>query len=268
MDTAAAESDGFDIGYVGPDVANDRVCRLIIDPDARILVDAVTGANKLDHHVTGFNWARELKNDVLSEATLADIRGAVEGDCAPNGSPLIFQKCIEVGHVFKLGTKYSEAMEATCLDRDGKVKPFIMGCYGIGLNRIMAAAIEAFHDDKGICWPMSIAPQQVVICALDMRDQSVTSLAQKLHDEMEAAGIEVLLDDRDARPGFKFMDADLIGFPLRVTVGKRGLSEGVVELRKRRTGEVQKLPPDEIVTAVSQLVQEILKQERTHTRVR
>lgn len=254
------EVTGAEVGFAGP-VGLDA--RVIADQAVTVMHDAVTGANKTDYHITGVNTPRDYQ---IKE--VADIRMAVEGDRAPNGSPLTFKKCIEVGHVFKLGTKYSDAMEATCLDRDGKVKPFIMGCYGIGLNRIMAAAIEALHDDNGICWPMSIAPQQVVICALDMRDQSVTSLARKLHDEMEGAGIEVLLDDRDARPGFKFNDADLIGFPLRVVVGKRGLSEGVVELRKRRTGEVQKLPPDQVAGAVSRLGQEMLKAEQTRVPVR
>jgi prolyl-tRNA synthetase len=129
-----------------------------------------------------------------------------------------------------------------------------MGCYGIGVNRIMAAAIESFHDEKGIQWPMSVAPFQVVICALDVREQQVVSLAQKLHDELEAAGIDVLLDDRDARPGFKFADADLIGFPLRIVVGKKGLAEGVVELHDRRTGETQKVSPVQVVPMVRQLV--------------
>ena len=182
---------------------------------------------------------------------------------SPPGMPLIFKKCIEVGHVFKLGTKYSDAMDATCLDVDGKVKPFIMGCYGIGVNRIMAAAIEAFHDDKGICWPMSIAPFQVIICALDMREEAVSGLSQKLHDEMAAAGIDALLDDRDARPGFKFNDADLIGLPIRVTVGKRGLADGVVEVKTRRTGEVLRISPDQVTSAVAQLIQARIREETT-----
>jgi prolyl-tRNA synthetase len=165
--------------------------------------------------------------------------------------------------VFKLGTKYSEAMEATCLDKDGKQKPFIMGCYGIGLNRIMAAAVESLHDESGICWPMAIAPFHVLICALDMREEAVTTLADKLHDEMAAAGIEVLLDDRHVRPGFKFNDADLIGIPLRVTVGKRGLADGTVELRSRRTGETEKLPPERLTSRVAELVASMIGEERT-----
>ncbi|MCH7632912.1 MAG: proline--tRNA ligase, partial [Planctomycetes bacterium] len=192
-----------------------------------------------------------------------DIRSAVEGDCAPNGSPLVFKKCIEVGHVFKLGTKYSAAMEATCLDQNGKPQHFIMGCYGIGLNRIMAAAIESFHDDKGISWPMAIAPFQVVICALDTREETVNALAAKLHDELQAAGVDVLLDDRDARPGFKFKDAELIGFPIRITVGKRGLADGTVDVQVRRTGETQKLPPEQVVATVREMVEAAVRDERT-----
>ncbi|MEK7732322.1 MAG: proline--tRNA ligase [Planctomycetota bacterium] len=246
---------GAEVGFAGPVGLNAQV---IADQAVTVMRDAVTGANKTDYHITGVNAGRDFQ---IKES--GDIRMAVEGDRAPNGSELAFKKCIEVGHVFKLGTKYSESMQATCLDADGKAKPFVMGCYGIGLNRIMAAAIEAFHDDKGISWPMSIAPFHVVICALDIREEAVTSLSQRLHDELEAAGIDVLLDDRDARPGFKFKDAELIGFPIRLTVGKKGLAEGVVELQIRRTGESQKVAPDQVVATVCQIVDTRLREERT-----
>jgi prolyl-tRNA synthetase len=246
---------GADVGFAGP---VGMEARMIADQAVTVMHDAATGANKTDYHITGVNIGRDFE---VKE--VADIRTAVEGDRAPNGSPLVFEKCIEVGHVFKLGTKYSDSMEATCLDADGKARSMIMGCYGIGLNRIMAAAIEAFHDDKGICWPVTIAPYQVVICALDMREDQVRNVAQTLHDEMTAAGIEVLLDDRDARPGVKFNDADLIGFPLRVTVGKRGLADGVVELLRRRTGETLKLPPDQITSKIAELLKTMMAEERT-----
>ncbi|MFH1109610.1 MAG: proline--tRNA ligase [Planctomycetota bacterium] len=244
-----------EVGFAGPVGLKARV---IADQAVTVMHDAVTGANKTDYHVTGVNPGRDF---VVKES--GDIRRAVEGDGAPNGSPLTFKKCIEIGHVFKLGTKYSESMQATCLDAEGKAKPFIMGCYGIGLNRIMAAAIEAFHDDKGISWPMSIAPFHAVVCALDIREEAVTSLSKKLHDELEAAGVDVILDDRDARPGFKFKDAELIGFPIRITVGKKGLAEGVVELQIRRTGETQKVAPDRIVPTVRRVVDAALHAERT-----
>jgi len=246
---------GADVGFAGPVGLK---ARIITDQAVTTMRDAVTGANTTDYHITGVNPGRDFE---IKES--ADIRTAVPGDRAPNGSPLVFRKCIEVGHVFKLGTKYSDAVGATFLDAEGKARPMIMGCYGIGLNRIIASAIEAWHDDNGICWPMSIAPFHVVICALDLRDEAVTSTAVKLHDDLESAGIEVLYDDRDARPGFKFKDAELIGFPLRITVGKKTLAEGKVELQNRRSGEVVKLSPEGVPAEVERIVHESIEQERT-----
>lgn len=246
---------GAEVGFAGP---VGLAARVVADQAVIVMHDAVTGANRTDYHLTGVNVDRDYE---ITES--ADIRNAVEGDFAPNGSPLTFKKCIEVGHVFKLGTRYSETMGATCLDRDGKPKPFIMGCYGIGLNRIMAAAIEAWHDEKGICWPMAIAPYAVVICALDMREEAVTSLARKLHDDLESHGVEVLLDDRDVRPGFKFNDADLVGFPIRITVGKRGLADGVVEIQSRRTKEAIKVAPEQVVATLLEMIRMTISKERT-----
>ncbi|UCF34281.1 MAG: proline--tRNA ligase [Phycisphaerales bacterium] len=240
---------GAEVGFAGPVGLN---ARFITDQAVSIMHDGVTGANKTDYHITGVNPGRDFE---MKE--IADIRMAVEGDRAPNGSALVFRKCIEVGHVFKLGTKYSDAMKAHYIDTDGKSKPLIMGCYGIGVNRIMAAAIESMHDDKGICWPVSIAPFQVVICALDLREQEVVKVAEKLHDELEAAGVDVLLDDRDARPGFKFNDAELIGVPIRITVGKRGLADGIVEITTRHDHQTQKVPPDQAVATVRRLIDDL-----------
>ena len=256
-DVAEATRQGFAIGYVGPHIVSEQRCTLIIDPDARAIVNGVTGANKHDHHVTGFNWARDVAPDRLKEAIVADVRNAVEGDLAPNQgrSPLRFAKAIEIGHVFKLGTKYSEAMSARFLNEAGQSAPLIMGCYGIGLNRILAAAIEAHHDQDGICWPMNIAPFEVLVCALDVRDEAVMGTAMRIHDALQAKGIDVLLDDRDQRPGFKFKDADLIGIPIRVTVGKKALAEGNVELKMRTGGEVAKMPPEVVIDEVIQRVQ-------------
>ncbi len=248
---------GAEVGFAGPVGLKTRV---IADQAVTVLHDAITGANKTDYHVTGVNPGRDFE---IKEA--GDIRTAVEGDRAPNGSPLVFKKCIEVGHVFKLGTKYSVAMDATCLDADGKPKPFIMGCYGIGISRTLAAVIEAFHDDKGICWPVGVAPFQVLICALDIREPTVMDLARKFHDELESAGIDVLLDDRDARAGFKFHDADLIGLPVRITIGRKGLAEGFVEVTPRRTGEMRKIPPEKVVALVREMIAAGLRDERTHT---
>jgi prolyl-tRNA synthetase len=233
---------GAEVGFAGPVGLNARV---IADQAVTVMHDAVTGANKTDYHIVGVNPGRDF---TIKES--GDVRTAVAGDRAPNGSPLVFRKCIEVGHVFKLGTKYSVAMDARCLDHEGKPRPFIMGCYGIGVTRTLAAVIEAFHDEKGIIWPASVAPFQAAVLALDVRDQAVLSMATKLHDELATAGIDVILDDRDARPGFKFNDADLIGFPYRIVVGKKGLAEGVVELQIRKTGESEKVPPDSAAATV------------------
>ncbi len=255
-ETEGAIADGFAIGYVGPHVLNGGVAKaknvkLIIDWDAAAVQDAVTGNNAKDHHCKHFYFTRDVEAEVLGQATYAKIRNAVEGDTSPSGKgALQFRKTIEIGHVFKLGTKYSDALGATYLDVNGKAKPFIMGCYGIGLNRILAAAIESSHDDGGIIWPISIAPFEVEIVALDVRDDEVMRLAGELHDGLVGRGVDVLLDDRDQRPGFKFKDADLIGIPWRITVGKRGLADGIVEVKQRRGGEVEKIAPTEVLEQI------------------
>ncbi len=254
-DAAEAERHGFAIGYVGPhavtrELHDSGMAKLYIDHDALQVAGAVTGNNTADHHCKHFYWTRDVDSEAFGAAATCQLRYAVDGDNAPNGSRLIFEKCIEVGHVFKLGTKYSDAMKATFLDKNGKAQSFIMGCYGMGVNRVLAAAIEAFHDESGICWPANIAPFSVHICALDVRDDEVMAMARRLHDDLEAAGIETLLDDRDLRPGHKFKDADLIGIPMRVTVGKRGLSDGIVEFKLRTEDDARKLKPDELCDAV------------------
>ncbi|NLX12799.1 MAG: proline--tRNA ligase [Phycisphaerales bacterium] len=253
--TLAAEA-GFTIGYVGPHQANEVECTLVIDSDARSVANAVTGANRPDYHVRGFNWARDMAAERISQALVGDIRNVAEGDLAPDGSGcrLTFRKAIEIGHVFKLGCKYSEALSATYLDESGKARPFIMGCYGIGLNRILAAAIEAHHDADGIRWPLSIAPFHVLIVALDVRDEQVMATARQLHDVLTERGIDVLLDDRDSRAGVKFKDADLIGIPIRVTVGKKTLAEGQVELKMRTGGELEKIAPDAAIAEIAERV--------------
>jgi len=251
-DVAQATEQGFAIGYVGPRIVNEKDCTLIVDHDARAVVNGVTGANKIDHHIRNFNWVRDVQADRLAKAIVADVRNVAAGDLAPNEgrSPMRFRKAIEIGHVFKLGTKYSDAMSATFLNEQGKTEPLIMGCYGIGVNRILAAAIEAHHDEQGICWPVTIAPFEVLICALDTRDETVMATAMRIHDALEAEGVDVLLDDRNQRPGFKFKDADLIGIPVRVTVGKKALADGHVELKMRSGGEVEKMSPDAVIDEV------------------
>ncbi|MEW6252583.1 MAG: proline--tRNA ligase [Planctomycetota bacterium] len=245
---------GAKVGFAGPHGLIDRADRLIVDREVAVLRNAATGANRTDYHVTGINPGREFPlTDAGGRVVVADIRRVVDGDLSPTGggSPLRLRTAIEVGHVFKLGTKYSESMQALYLDAQGKPHPFIMGCYGIGLNRIMAAAIESHHDDDGIIWPMSIAPFHALVLALDPREQDVLRVAGQIHDRLAAAGIEVLYDDRDERAGFKFKDADLIGIPLRIVVGKKSLAAGGVEVSERRLpGEKQLLAPDAAVEHV------------------
>jgi prolyl-tRNA synthetase len=233
---------GAAVGFAGPQGLIDKVDRLVIDRDVVRMRNGVTGANKTDYHVKNVNPERDfpVKGD---KVTVADIRNVVDGDLAPESrSPLHLRTAIEVGHVFKLGTKYSNAMNANFLDANGKAQPIIMGCYGIGVNRILAAAIESHHDDNGIIWPMTIAPFEVLVVALDPRDDEAMGVAQTIHDRLAEAGIDVLLDDRDERAGFKFKDADLIGIPLRVVVGKKSLAAGGVEVTERGSDEKHVLP--------------------------
>ncbi len=245
---------GADVGFAGPhSLTGDYL--LVVDQAVSVMRNGVTGANKTGYHVQNLNPGRDfaIEGETVS---VADIRNVTDGDQSPKGSgaAIRLRKSIEVGHVFKLGTKYSESMKATYLDKNGKAKPLIMGCYGIGLNRIMASAIEAHHDDGGIIWPMSIAPFQVLILALDPKEEDVMNTARALHDELEAAGIDVLLDDRDERAGFKFKDADLIGIPVRVTIGRKGLADGVVELKRRAGDEIDKIAPGTAAARVKEMV--------------
>jgi prolyl-tRNA synthetase len=240
---------GAKVGFAGPQGLFDRSdkFRMIVDQAVSVVRNAATGANKTDYHVRNVNPGRDFP---LSgeRACVADIRNVIQGDrCPKTGKPLEFVKTIEVGHVFKLGTKYSEAMGATYLDADGKSHPMIMGCYGIGLNRIVAAAIESHHDAAGIIWPMQIAPFHVLVVALDSTAPEVGEVAGRIHDALVAKGVDVLWDDRDARPGPKFKDADLIGVPIRITVGKKSLADGVVEVKNRDSDEVARLAPDDAI---------------------
>jgi prolyl-tRNA synthetase len=253
---ALAREDGFAIGFVGPHAIlgrNDTF--MLVDPDAAQGGFWASGANEVDHHVKYFNWAREV-GDVLADPTkvaIADIRNAAAGDPSPrnDGGKLVASKGIEIGHVFKLGTKYSDALGANYLDDKGAQHPLIMGCYGIGVGRILIAAVESLHDDKGIIWPPAIAPFSVIVTPIKY-DGEVKAAADKLYDQLNAAGIDTLLDDRpDARPGVKFADADLIGIPVRITVGDRGLKEGKVELNRRRASEPEMVAVDGVVAAVA-----------------
>lgn len=226
-------------GYLGP-IGTALPVKVIADRTVAHMSDFVCGANREDFHYTGANWGRDLPEPEL----VADLRNVVAGDPSPDGvGTLVIQRGIEVGHVFFLGTKYSDALKATFLDESGKPATLQMGCYGIGITRIAAAAIEQNHDARGIVWPRAIAPFEVVICPVGWgKNETVRNESVKLYDALRQRGVDVILDDRDARPGVMFAEWELIGVPLRVTVGERGLNDGVVELQARRETEAAKIP--------------------------
>jgi|LauGreDrversion4_1035100.scaffolds.fasta_scaffold02217_7 prolyl-tRNA synthetase len=238
-------------GYLGPVNLKGSV-RVIADRTVAQMSDFVTGANQWDHHLRGVNWGRDLPEP----ACIVDIRNVVEGDPSPDGrGVLAIQRGIEVGHIFYLGTKYSEAMKATYLDETGKPALMQMGCYGIGVTRIVGAAIEQNHDDRGIAWPAAIAPFEAVICPVGAaKSELVRAESEAIYQTLLAAGIDVALDDRDERPGAMFADWELIGVPVRITVGERSLKEGKLELL-RRTGMVSSIcDRDQVGTAVKTLL--------------
>ena len=249
------ELTGAAVGFAGPQGLAERADLLVIDRDVATMCNAATGANKTDYHVKNVNPGVDFPIEG-DKVAVAEIRNVVEGDLSPagDGKPLMLRTAIEVGHIFMLGTKYSSAMDATFLSKEGKPHPLIMGCYGIGLTRIVAAAIEAHHDENGIIWPMSIAPYEVLVTALDPRDEQVMQTATEIHDKLTERGVEVLLDDRDERPGFKFKDADLVGIPLCIVVGKRSLADGVVEVSHRKDGEKNKMTPAEAIDFAAKAV--------------
>ena len=238
---------GTEPGYLGP-IGLKKPVTVVADREVAVMADWVCGANKKDFHITGVNWGRDLSEPDI----VADLRNAVAGDPSPDGQgQLAIERGIEIGHIFYLGTKYSAAMNATFLDEDGKPKPFQMGCYGIGITRLPAAAIEQNHDARGIIWPDAIAPFTVVICPVGMdRSEAVRQAAESLHAELLAAGVDVILDDRGERPGVMFADWELIGVPHRVTIGERGLKEGLVEYQHRRDETAAKVPADGIAAFV------------------
>jgi len=247
-DEASARDDGFPIGFVGPHVIHSGIAGasgtvIFVDPDAAQGGFWVTGANKIDYHVKKFNWKRDvlaaLGNEADKRVLVADIRNALQGDPSPRNDGGILQESrgIEVGHVFKLGTKYSAMLGATFLDDNRQSHPCIMGCYGIGVNRIMASAIEMANDADGILWPISISPFEVLVTSVNPDDPEVSAAAEEIYQQLRRENIDVLLDDRALRGGVKFKDADLIGIPIRITVGKKALDEGNVEIKLRRDAE-------------------------------
>ena len=251
-DDVVLQTTGAPTGFAGPIGLKVRV---IADTEVKGMADFVIGGNALDVHFTGANIGRDFTVDQF-----ADLRQAVAGDPCPRCDCGQFEswRGIEVGHVFKLGTKYSDAMNATVLDDQGQAKPLVMGCYGIGVGRTVAAAIEQNHDENGMMLPMPLAPFQVLISMVNPKDDQVRETAEQLYRQLLDQGVEVLLDDRDERPGIKFKDADLIGIPLRVTVGARSLKDGQVELKERASGEQELISTETVVQHLVRLVDDAL----------
>ena len=253
-DEEIKKATGARVGFAGPVGFQGKV---FIDQDAAVVRGGITGANEDDHHIVDVEFGRDF------DATVVDVRSVVERDLCPrcgDGRLRLFRS-IEVGHIFVLGTHYSAKMKAHFLDETGKEKPVVMGCYGIGVSRLIAAAVEQFNDADGILWPMSIAPYHVHVINAGP-DDATRQAAEKLVGELEALGVEVLWDDRDERPGVKFKDADLVGIPLRVTVGSKSLAAGSVELKSRREKDNKKaelLPVDVAATKTAERVRGLLQ---------
>ncbi|MBU4532285.1 MAG: proline--tRNA ligase [Eubacteriales bacterium] len=237
------------VGFTGP-VGLD-VETIVADEEVMVMVNCITGANKADTHYRNVNPGRDFKPDLT-----ADIRVVDDGQvCARCGAVLQSRRGIEVGQVFKLGIKYSKSLHLTYLDEQGEERLVVMGCYGIGVSRTMAAAVEQNYDADGIIWPVSIAPVKVVVVPVNMKEQTQVELAERVYRDLWAAGIDAMLDDRAERPGVKFKDADLVGYPVRVTVGKKAV-DGEVEVLRRRTREMQVVPVKELVEAVKKVLAE------------
>ncbi|MDD2463677.1 MAG: proline--tRNA ligase [Desulfobulbus sp.] len=239
------------VGYLGP---VDLDLKMVADQEVMRMVNAVTGANEKGSHLTGVNPERDFKPGIVGDLRQVTL----EDRCPVCGGSLGLKEGIEVGHIFKLGDKYSEAMEARFQDSDGQEKPFIMGCYGIGVSRVVAAAIEQNHDAKGIIFPIPLAPFQVIILNLGPKDEAFCQAAEGLYEALKKQGLDVLLDDRDERPGSKFNDADLLGIPFRLTVGKTFEKEGKVEVRSRKSGETQMFTPEEVIVFLTDQVRQAL----------
>ncbi|WP_448245205.1 proline--tRNA ligase [Pseudoxanthomonas mexicana] len=234
---------GSEPGFLGP-IGAKQAIRVVADRDVAAMADFVVGANEAGFHLAGVNWGRDLPEP----ETVADIRNVVSGDRAADGGEIRIVRGIEVGHVFQLGRKYSEAMKFTVLDETGKAATPAMGCYGIGVSRIVAAAIEQNHDANGIIWPAPMAPWAVAVCMINPKnDAAVNNAAEALLEELQAAGIEAVLDDRGLRPGAMFADIELIGIPHRVVVSERGLAAGTFEYRARRATEAENIGRDELL---------------------
>ncbi len=239
---------GAQVGYAGP-VGLDM--RIVADPEVNNMVNAIAGANKTGYHLVNVNPGRDFKVD-----TLTDIRMVQAGEPCPRcGSALDEAQGIEVGQIFKLGDKYSRALGAVYLDDKGQEQYIIMGCYGIGVTRTMAASVEQNHDQQGIIWPASIAPFQVVVIPVSTKDEAQVKMAEEIYNKLLQAGVEALIDDRPERAGVKFKDADLVGYPLRITVGSKGVKSGQAEVTERQTGETVMVPQQDIIYKVCDMLE-------------
>jgi prolyl-tRNA synthetase len=236
-------------GFTGPVGLHD--CKVVVDSELPGLKNLCAGACKEDYHLINVNYGRDYEGDIVT-----DIKVLAEGDpCPVCGAPVKHARGIEVGQVFKLGTKYSESMGALYKDENMKDHPIVMGCYGIGVTRTLAAIVEQHHDDNGIIWPMAIAPYHVIITLMKPEDEVQAQVAEKIYSELAAAGVEVMLDDRKERPGVKFKDADLLGIPIRITVG-RGAADGLIEYKMRRDADKEELGIDEGIARAIKTVNE------------
>jgi prolyl-tRNA synthetase len=246
-DETVFKKTGLPAGYLGP---VSLPLKMVADQEVMVMRDCIAGANEKQFHLTGVQPGRDF-----TPAITGDLRQITAEDRCPScGGSLRLTEGIEVGHIFKLGTAYSEAMNATFQDRDGQARPFVMGCYGIGVSRVVAAAIEQNHDENGIIFPLPLAPFQVIVLNLGVNSEMITSAAEQIASALRQQGLEVLLDDRDERPGSKFKDADLIGIPYRVMVGKTFEKEGRVEVRRRRDGHTETVAAEEAAEVIASLV--------------
>ena len=239
---------GAKVGFAGPVGLKEKI-DIVVDSEVSVMMNFVVGADETDYHLKNVNIGRDFE-----ATTIADIRNAVEGDVCPKcgKGKMKMARGVEVGHIFKLGTKYSKALNCVYLDKDGKSNLVVMGCYGIGVGRTLAAIIEQHHDDNGIIWPAEVAPYKAIVVPIKVNDEANMALAEKIYSDLTAAGVEVLIDDRNERPGVKFKDADLIGIPLRITVGRRA-GEGIVEVKRRDSDEAVEMTADEAVAAAKEI---------------
>lgn len=256
LENEAEEKYGLPCGYVGPAGLKEKgVVKILADEEVRYLRNAVVGANRTGFHYRNVNPDRDFVVD-----NYGDFRVAEEGDPCPCCShPLKMRRGIEVGQIFKLGTKYSKALGATVLDEQGNEIPIVMGCYGIGITRTMAAAVEQGHDEDGIIWPIDIAPFEVVVMAVNQRDSLQTEIAEEIYRELRNGGIDVIYDDRTERPGVKFKDADLIGYPIRLVVGNRAVTDNLLEIKLRSTGEIIYKEKSEVVSYLREVLSRLRK---------